>query len=68
MRPAPPRPHLPSLLSRQLPAAALSEWCSRLHVENFSVAYRIFLGSLCAHMLAEKARCLGMIWLDWPCG
>ena len=27
-----------------------------------------FLGSLCEHMWAERARCLGMIWLYWPCG
>lgn len=57
MLPAPPHPHLPSLLFRQLPAAALSEWVqslTRQHVENFSVAYRSFLGSLCEY--AQKGR------------
>lgn len=57
-------PHLPSRLSC-LPSCLCSEWAQ--WILPFARPWRV-LGSLCEHMCAEKARCLGMIWLCWLCG
>lgn len=67
----PPNPH-PPLSSSVLSAAFMStEWVQRIIASpacgNFAWP-RSFLGSLCEHMRAERARCLGMIWLYRPCG
>lgn len=65
----PPHPHPSSSVFSA--ACSSTEWVQRIIASpacgNFARPWS-FLGSLCEHMRAERARCLGMIWLYWPSG
>lgn len=68
-------PLSPSSVLAFFPAASATarwtEWAKGIVASpacGNSAGPRSFHGSLCEHMRAERARCLGMIWLSWPCG
>lgn len=69
--PSLPPPRLPSPLFRQLPAAAPSEWVQSLprqRVEKKLLRGLWELSGLFVWTRAERARCLGLVWFDRPCG